>query len=115
MHEPKILPIKLFGEDLLLSERLAKDVNKLYSLAKSKKEKEYSDILFETVIIVSDSLKLNSRNLKWFQLRKRYRIKKYSNLNYLLSNLSSAEIFNLAQEVYKLEGIVFEDTEKKKS
>ncbi len=115
MHEPKTLPIKLFGEDLLLSERLAKDVNKLYSLAKSKKEKEYSDILFETVIIVSDSLKLNIRNLRWYQLIKKYRIRKYSQPKYLLANLSSAEIFNLAQEIYKLEGIVFVETEKKKS
>lgn len=111
-NEPKTEKINLFGRDLLLSERTAGDVHKLISFSKQSPEKDYQDILLESAIALSDSLKYNIKITNRFRLIKRFILKKKTSTQYLLINLSANDIFSLAKKVYELEGIVFNEKKK---
>lgn len=105
--------IELFGKELILSERFARDVNKLFAFSKQKKEKNFTDILIEASIMVEDALKLNYVNLKWYQFWRKRNLKRMLSKEYLIANLSPSVIFDLAKRIYELEGIIPETDEKK--
>lgn len=70
-------------------------------------------VVFEGATVISDALKINKKNLKFYQLIKRYGYwKKFRSL-YILKKLSASQIMKLVEKVYKLEGINLEDAEKK--
>lgn len=104
--------IELFGHELILSERFAKDVNKLIAYSKRKKEKDFTDLIIESSIAIEDALKLNYINLNWYRFWKKRKLKKILSREYLLANLSSSKLFELAKRVYELEGFIPEDEKK---
>jgi hypothetical protein len=104
--------IELFGKELILSERFARDVNKLIAYSKQKKEKDFTDLLIESAIAIEDGLKLNYLNLKWYRFWQKRQLKKQLSKEYMLANLSSSKIFELAKRVYELEGFIPEDEKK---
>jgi len=114
MIEPKTEKVKLFGEELILSERIAGDVNKLINYSKQKLDTEYQDVLIEATIALSDSLKHTLKYVSRFNFLKKWRIKKITTTEYLLSNLTPNLIFELTKKVYELEGIIPANDEKKK-
>lgn len=104
--------IELFGKELILSERFARDVNKLIAFSKQKKDKDFTDMLIESAIVIEDGLKLNYINLKWYMFLEKRQLRKLLSKENILSNLSSAQIFNLAKQVYELEGLLPDDEKK---
>lgn len=101
--------IELFGKKLLLSERTARDVNKLIEYSHGK-EMNYGDAIIQSVIVMQDALKINFVTLKWWQVIKRNRLKKIISKEYLYNNLSTRQILDLSGLVLELEGV---DTKKK--
>lgn len=98
--------IELFGQKLRLSERSARDVNKLIEHSKANQDKSYSDYLVEAAICIADGLKINLRNLPWYRLCRRRRLRRQLTTTSLLADLTANQIFELAEKVYLLEGIV---------
>ncbi|MEW6507179.1 MAG: hypothetical protein AB1432_05480 [Bacteroidota bacterium] len=103
------IKIELFGKELILSERFARDVNKLIAFSKQKKEKDFTDMLIESAIAIEDGLKLNYVNIKWYNYFRKRSLKKQLSKENILSNLSSSQIFNLAKKIYEIEGFVPEE------
>jgi len=103
--------IDLFGRTLLISERIARDVNKLILFSKQKKEKDFTDFIVEYSIVVADALKINYSNLKWYQFFKKKKLERLLSKESLLEKLSPSQIYELAMTVYELEGV----TDKKKA
>ena len=121
----KIEPIKLFGKELLLSERMTGDVVALLNDAtnlpdniKPKTDAErYTDILINAVAILADGLKINIDNLEWYNFIKKNKYPKLFDKKYLLNNLTPTEVMDYAAIVYKLDGLTEakndEDSKKK--
>ena len=115
----KIEPIKLFGKELLLSERLTGDV--LAFIAEASKlqtnDRDYTAILINAVAILADGLKINIDNLEWYNFIKKNKYPKLFDKKYLLNNLTPTEVMDYAAIVYKLDGLTEakndEDTKKK--
>jgi hypothetical protein len=104
--------IELFGKKLILSERTARDVNKLIAYSKKNTEKEFVDMLIEAAITIEDGLKNNFSNLRWYNIFKRYGLRKLLSKENLIANLSSSQLFDLSKQVYQLEGVEIEDEKK---
>lgn len=106
---PNTTEIFVLNEKFLLSERYAEDVNALAEYARGK-EVDRIESLSQAVMTVIASLKYNYTLLKWYQLIKRYKLKKLTNQSYLIKHLSERNIYDLACRVLELEGV---DTKKK--
>lgn len=106
------IKIELFGRELILSERFARDVNKLIAFSKQTKEKDFTAMLIESAIAIEDALKLNYVNLNWYMFLKKRQLKKLLSKENILSSLSSSQTFDLAKQVYALEGFIQEDEKK---
>ncbi len=96
--------IDLLGEKVLLSERTAYDTilsDKLETTAQS--EKEYIRLYS---MVLGDALKINWKNVKWFQLKRRLKSlllwNKFKSEK-LFKKLSPESILSLAKKVYELE------------
>jgi len=100
----KVCQIELFGRRLLLSERTARDVNKLVEFAKTSSV-EHIDLVLQNLVVVTDGLKINIEQLKWWQLWKRLTLKRLLGGQYIHSKLSVNAIISLANKVLELEGI----------
>jgi hypothetical protein len=107
--------IELFGKEYILSERTARDVNKLIAYSKQKKQKSVTDVLIEATITLEDGLKINWINLKWWQFIKKWILKRRFSKTNLLVHLSPSQIFSYAAKVYSLEGISPDDVKKKRN
>ncbi len=103
--ERKSKTIDLFGVRAELTERSAGDVNRLIEFSKRKQEKDYSDFVIEASVVVADALKSNYENLSALQYFKKRKLQKLFSKENLLKNLSASQLFELAAEVYKLEGV----------
>lgn len=101
--------IEIAGEKFILSERFARDVNKLITYSISKTDKTFTDFLIEAAIVLEDALKVNYVNRYFIDPRK-YRYRKLLGRESLISILTPRQIFDLANKVYELEGV---DTKKK--
>ena len=113
MWQIKTEEIELFGEKLLLSERTARDSNKLTLFSADKIGKSYPDLLLESAIAIEDALKINWINLPWYKfLKKRSYKKKFNKLN-IIASFPASMIFDTAKRIAILEGYN-EDDEKKK-
>ncbi len=104
--------IELFGKKVLLSERTARDVEKL-RLYSQKTEGSISDSVFQSAVMVRDALQINFKKLKWWQIVKRLWFKKICNEKYLIKHLSERVIFKLSEKVLVLEGVDIEALKKK--
>lgn len=126
--------IELFGEKLILSERLASDVLAFSEFVKNNSdEKTVGLALYQASLIVESGLKVNKKEIpevpkatsiwqkiiRWLGLDKAYKEAKKIiaetiafNLkllaDYILNNLTQKEIFDLVKQVYELEGINIE-------
>jgi hypothetical protein len=107
--------IELFGKEYFLSERTARDVNKLIAYSKQKKQKTVTDVLIEAAISLEDGLKINWVNLKWWQFIRKFILKRRLSKANLLTQLSPTQIFSFAAKVYALEGIQSDDVKKKRN
>lgn len=107
--------IELFGKEYLLSERTARDVNKLIAYSKQKKQKTVTDVLIEAAISLEDGLKINWVNLKWWQFIRKFILKRRLSKANLLTQLSPTQIFSFAAKVYALEGIQSDTVKKKRN
>jgi|GEM_PF-3422031 len=112
MYTPKTEKIKLFNLDLILTERTAWDVNKLIQFSQENKEKDFKYYIIESSIVLSDALKNNWINLKWYEFIKKRKLNRLLSKENILQNLPSKQIFELAKKVYEIEGVV-EDGKKK--
>lgn len=114
MIDRKIKKISLFGKEVLLSERTARDVNRLIALNRSSintAERGYAEVVIEAAITIEDALKVNYVFLPWYKFLYKKWFKWRFSSRRILDNLSSQQIFTLAGEVYALEGV---NPEKKK-
>lgn len=107
--------IELFGKEYLLSERTARDVNKLIAYSKQKKQKTVTDVLIEAAISLEDGLKINWTKLKWWQFIYKFILKRRLSKANLLTQLSPTQIFSFAAKVYALEGIQSDTVKKKRN
>lgn len=108
--ELKVKTIDLFNQGLLISERTAGDV---ISLAEMSIDGSAQSSIYQSVIALEQGLKINIKNLKWYQLIKRYKFNRILNKKYILNNLPAATIALLALEVLKLEGLKVGEDKKK--
>lgn len=106
---PNTTEIFVLNEKFLLSERYAEDVNALAEYARGK-ELNRIESLSQAVMTVTSALKYNYTLLKWYELRKRFKLKKLTNQGFLIKHLSERNIYDLAFRVLELEGI---DAKKK--
>lgn len=106
-----VAEIELFGKKLLLSERTARDVNALVDYAKGK-EFDYTEAIIQSLIVLRDGLKINFLKLKWWQIVKRWQLKRILSKENLLNKLSTRLIIDLSHKVLELEGV---DLKKKMS
>ena len=106
------IKVEILGKEFILSQRFARDVNKLIAFSKLKIEKEFTDILIESAITAEDGLKLNYINLPWYKFWLKRKLKKLLSKENLLEILTSTQILELAKKVFELEGILPEDEKK---
>ncbi len=104
--------IELFGKKLLLSERTARDVHALTEYSK-KHGQNYTEAVIQSLIMLRDGLKVNFLVLKWWQLIKRFKLKRMLRKEFLLNNLSPRLIMELSDQIYELEGVDVKDLKKK--
>lgn len=109
---PNTTEIFVLNEKFLLSERYAEDVNALAEYARGK-DLTRIESLSQAVMTVIAALKYNYTLLKWYQLRKRFKLKKLTNQRFLINHLSERNIYNLAFRVLELEGVESADNKKK--
>lgn len=98
------IEIKLFGEDLILSERTALDTYLLVELTKDLPN-DYESVVLVNSLIVYDALKINFKRLKFYQLIKWIKYKRIINRRNLIEKLSFGKLEWLANKVLELEGI----------
>ena len=97
--------IKLFGKDLILSERDASDVRAWeLLLAKHKDNMTEQVVKFATMLVIRDGMKQNFKALKYYERKKRWWLRKHLKERYLLANLSNRQIENLFTRIRILEG-----------
>lgn len=107
--------IKIFGEDCFLFERSFKDISSLYNLMMDEQKNPLAEI-WERAITIVDSLKYNIYELKWYQIFKRIRYKRKFRTKYIFKWLGySTEAVSYVRQIYELEGMNYEDIEKKKT
>lgn len=109
----KTKEIKLFGRNLLLSQRYAGDVVAFIKEASklNSKEMTYTDIMLNAATILEDGLRINIQNLKWYNFIKKRIFPKILTNSYLLNNLLPEEILENAGYVYELDGITLDKTQ----
>lgn len=104
LRTDNIVKIELFGMKLLLSERTARDVNNLDKHLRNSKI-DFQEVILQRIIIIRDGLKINFKLLKWWNIIRRFKLKKISNEIFLLENLSANRITELSNKIFELEGI----------
>ena len=105
--------IHLFGYDLLLTERSARDVWILEDYNKTHVSKTTGDNIEKDCLVVEAGLKYNIHQLKWYQWVKKLRFKRILRVSYLTKHLSyKSEIVEYCKMVLKMDGF---KTEKKKT
>lgn len=110
---PKTKEVIISGRSFVLSERTARNVNKLISFSLQKTEKDYFDFVIEAAIILSDSLSDGLKSIPWYRFIKKYRTKKFATVENIVDTLApNSETFPLAQQVYELEGILQDEKKK---
>jgi len=113
----KTTDIELFGLKLVISERNAGDVIALSKFANENDGQTLEDIIYKSLQIISAAMIYNYKHLPWYMYFKKRNLQSLLSPKHLLNNLSNAEIFNLAEKVLILEGLVpgkKEDSGKKK-
>lgn len=94
--------MKIRGKDIILSERSAKDVLDLADFyKKNPPDNEFGNLIIIAAVIEA-SLRATRNKLSWYDF-KRFRYKKYK-IKFLLKYLSQAELTELYQDVFLLEG-----------
>jgi hypothetical protein len=104
--------IVLFDRELFISERKLRDIMSLYSYAK-KHNKDGLELSIQAVTILEQGLKINFDLLKWYELKKRFSLKKVTNKKYLFEKLRPSQIQLLADIVTTLENGQQSDSKKK--
>ena len=113
----KTTDIELFGLKLVMSERSAGDVIALSKFANENDEQTIENIIYKSLQIIDAALICNYKHLPWYMYFKKRKLQSLFSPKHLINNLSNAEIFDLAEQVLILEGLVpqkKEDTGKKK-
>lgn len=96
--------IELFGYKLLLSERAAIDIFALDDFIPKLAGDAPSNLLYYATI-VSDAVKINIKNLKWYQFYRKIKFKRLFTQSELIKRLSYQDIIDLTEIVFRLEGI----------
>jgi len=105
--------IKLFNEkEFLISERTAGDVL-TFSKFSDNLDNSGQNSIYRAAIMIEDALKINIKNLKWYQIIKLIYYKRILDKKYLINNLTSLQVSELTKEILILEGFKFD--EKKSS
>jgi len=95
----KSIEVELFRKKIKLYERSALDVFQFFEFAKEHPiEKENSIWILECAMMIRDALK---PNLKWYN---KILLSRKVNINYLLKNLSPAQLLKLSEKINELEG-----------
>lgn len=120
--------IRLFGYDLLLTERSARAVWDLEEYNKTHVSKTTGDNIYKDCLVVEQGLAYNIsqldkeiKSLKWFEWKRKYKLKRKSwtfkrilKVSYLTKHLSyKSEIVAYCKMVLKMDG--FEIEKKKKT
>lgn len=103
--------IELFGMKLLLSERTARDVNNLDKDFRNSKN-DFQEVILQRIIVIRDGLRINFKILKWWNIVRRFKLRKVCKEIFLFENLSPSKIIELSNKVFELEGI---EVKKKES
>lgn len=83
--------IELFGQKLILHERIASDVHDFNDFVKSEFGNKKINVIEHAVLcvdVIQDALKANIEQLKWFNFIKKRKYKKILSSQFLLKNLS---------------------------
>ena len=103
--------IELFGMKLFLSERTARDVNNLDKHFRNSKN-DFQEVILQRIIVIRDGLRINFKILKWWNIVRRFKLRKICKEIFLFENLSPSKIIELSNKVFELEGI---EVKKKES
>ena len=106
--------IKLFGKELILSERKVIDGLALQQFDKGTMFKTDSLLQFQRAKILSDGLKQNVELLKWYQVFRKRKLSKLLTPEYLMSQLRKSELKSLSEDVLILEGVDPQEFKKKR-
>ena len=108
MYNRKFKEVEIFGEKVYLYERNAGDVLAAIDLSKKVGFDSLDSIVYNSVIVIRDSINMNQLNLKWYDyFKKRTFRKKFSQRN-LIKKLTTSQIMDFAQEIYVLDGLMQE-------
>lgn len=105
----KYKEVELFNLKVNLYERNAADVIASAEYSNTNGLKSIGDVIYNSIVVISDSLKLNYGNLKWYDIFKKISYNKKFSKKYILNNLSTNNILQLAKDVYVLDGLAKED------
>lgn len=104
MFERKEKGIRLFGEDLVITERSAADVQALEKFIGSHQDPDEAVQVKIVLTIIQDGLKANLENLKPWQIIRHSKLKKMFSDIYLIGHLSPAQLQEIVKEIRILEG-----------
>lgn len=112
----KYIEVELFGSKLKLSERTARDQQKMLAAVNAGVKTE--DGLMLIAITVRDGLKINLlpySDVKWFELKRKRELKRLKAIINpdKLMELPTSFLTSLQDEILKLEGVDLEDIKKK--
>lgn len=96
--------IKLFGLDLILSERVAMDVLDVIAFSKRKEALTLEAEPIALAFSVATALKCNYVNLKFWQFKK-YKLKRMLSTKNLLKKLSGSELKEFQAKILLLENV----------
>ncbi len=107
----KVKTINLFDRELQISERTAGDV---IALSEMQTDKTAKNSIYQSVMVIEQGLKINLKELKWYQFIKKYKLKRILSRSYILNNLAASIIMEIAMEILILEGLVPDKSTNKK-
>jgi hypothetical protein len=110
--------IELFGQKLILHERIASDVHDFNDFVRSEFGNKKVNLIEHAVLcvdVIQDALKANIEQLHWFNFIKKKRYKKTLSSSYLLKNLSAEKRSKLFMKVVEELEITEVSTRKGKS
>ena len=109
--------ITLFGDSVILAQRDAYDVMMMVNFSMQNKMQVTPEIfLYQCAKVTEAGLKYTYKNLPWYRLIQKIKLRRKLRVKYLLKHLSQSELMDLSNQVYELEGIEVpsEDELKKK-
>jgi len=110
-NDRDVREVKLFGRSVNIYDRTMKDVFDLEDAVRSAKGNPVIITGYYYAQMLSDALKPNYENMKWYKFIAKYRLKKLYSAKNLIKKLTLKQLIEKAKEVYRVGGASEDDIE----